>query len=136
MHIQGYFIAKNSFVAEVTFKVLCNLQSEKIWVVVLQIYTCLQKTTTCTGLKAEQIFSVKVQYLYFFNLGSGFCDFFSILFPEAPASCGKKILKYFFLHCTSIYITSKIVSQIFNILLQTDNIILSFKISFLVDLFN
>ena len=44
------------------FKVLRHLQSEKIWVVVMlcKINTCLQKTTTCIGLRAEQIFSVNI----------------------------------------------------------------------------
>ena len=48
--------------------------------------TCLQKTTTCIELQEEQIFSV-----FFFNFGRGIYGSFSILFPEAPASCEKKI---------------------------------------------
>ena len=32
-------------------------------------------------------------YIYIFNFGRGFCDSFSMLFPEAPAFSGKKILK-------------------------------------------
>ena len=47
------------------FKVLCNLQSGKIRRVVLQ-NTFLQKTTTCTGLQAEQIFSLKKLYIYIY----------------------------------------------------------------------
>ena len=54
--------------------------------------TFLQKTTTCIGLQAEQIFSVNI-YPYFFNFGRGFCGSFSVLFPKAQASCGKKNLK-------------------------------------------
>ena len=41
-------------------KVLCYLQSEKIWVMLHKINTCLQKTITCIGLQAEQIFSVNI----------------------------------------------------------------------------
>ena len=50
------------------------------------------KTTTCIGLQTEQIFSllVSIYYTYFFNFGRGFCGSFSVLFPKAPASCGKK----------------------------------------------
>ena len=32
-------------------------------------------------------------YIYIFNFGPGFCGSFSMLFPEAPASYDKKILK-------------------------------------------
>ena len=69
------------------------------------IHFC-KKTTTCTGLQGEQ----------FFNFGRGFRGFFSMLFPKAPASCGKKVLKQFLLHCNSICMISKSVSQIFKIL--------------------
>ena len=31
--------------------------------------------------------------LRIFNFGRGFCDSSSVLLPEAPASCDKKILK-------------------------------------------
>ena len=44
-----------------------------------------------------------------------------MLFLKAPASCGKKILKYL-LHCTPIHMSSKKVSQIFKILFQTGDI--------------
>ena len=53
----------------------------------------LQKTNSCIRLKAEQILSLNIYYTYFFNFGRGFCDSFSTLFPKAPASCGKQILK-------------------------------------------
>ena len=36
----------------------------------------------------QQIISVNIQY--FFNFGRGFCGSFSMLFPKAPASQGKK----------------------------------------------
>ena len=40
-----------------------------------KINTCLQETATCIGLQAEQIFSVNIQYAYFFNFQRG--SFFS-----------------------------------------------------------
>ena len=58
----------------------------------------------------------------FFNFGRGFCGSFSMLFPKAPASCGKKVLKSFLLHCTSICMSSKSVSHIFKLLFQTGDI--------------
>ena len=58
----------------------------------------------------------------FFNFGRGFCGSFPMLFPKTPASCCKKILNQFLLHCTFIYISSKSVSQIFKILFQTGDI--------------
>ena len=51
-----------------------------------------------------------------------FAVLFLYYFPKAPASCGKKILKLFSLHCTSICMSSKIVSQIFKIFSQTGDI--------------
>ena len=54
----------------------------------------------------------------FLSFGCGFCSSFSMLFPKTPTSCGKKILKYFLLHCTSICMSSKSISQIFKILFQ------------------
>ena len=56
---------------------------------ITKINTFLQKSPTCVGLQVEQIFSVNIQYAYFFNFGRGFCGFFSMLFPKSPASCGK-----------------------------------------------
>ena len=53
----------------------------------------MQKNTT--GLQAEQIFSVTICNIYIFNFGYGFCDSFSMLFPEAPASCGKTLWNNF-----------------------------------------
>ena len=36
-----------------------------------------------------------------------------MLFPNAPAPCGKKVLKQFLQYPTSVCMTSKTVSQIF-----------------------
>ena len=56
-----------------------------------KINACLQKTTTCIRVQAEQIFSVNI-YI-FFNFGLGFCGSFPMLFRKAPASCFKKNLQ-------------------------------------------
>ena len=53
-----------------------------------KLNACLQRTTTCIGLQAEQIFSI-----YVFRFGRGICGSFSMLFPEAPATCDTEILK-------------------------------------------
>ena len=45
-----------------------------------------------------------------------------MLFPQALASCYKKILNKFLLHSTSIFMSSKCLSQIFKILFQTGEI--------------
>ena len=45
-----------------------------------------------------------------------------MLFSEAPAFCDTEILKQFLQHCTSICISSLIMSQIFKILFQTGDI--------------
>ena len=48
------------------------------------------------GLQTEQILSVNIQWIFFFffffNFGHGFWGSFSV-FPEAPVSYDKKILK-------------------------------------------
>ena len=70
----------------------------------------------------------------FFNFGRGFCGSFPMLFPKAPASRCKKNLNKFLLHCTSIFMSSKSVSQIFNVLFQTGDINNFAVVSFLVDM--
>ena len=45
-----------------------------------------------------------------------------MLFRKAPASCRKTILKESSLHCASISVSSKSMSQIFEILIQTGDI--------------
>ena len=57
----------------------------------------------------------------FFNFGRGFCGFFPMLFPKAPASGCKNILTDF---CCIVllYLWAQKVSQIFKILFQTGDI--------------
>ena len=45
-----------------------------------------------------------------------------MLFPEAPAFCDKNISKQFLLYCTSIWVSSKCMYQIFKILFQIEDI--------------
>ena len=60
------------------------------------------------------------KYIYiFFNFGRGFYGSLSMLYQKASASCCKKKLNYDLLHYTSIFMSSKSVSQIFKILFQT-----------------
>ena len=54
-----------------------------------------------------------------FNCGRGYCGFFPMSFPKAPASCCKKILNQFLLHCPSTFMSLKSVSHIFKMLFQT-----------------
>ena len=54
-----------------------------------------------------------------FNCGRGYCGFFPMSFPKAPASCCKKILNQFLLHCPSTFMSLKSVPHIFKILFQT-----------------
>ena len=58
----------------------------------------------------------------FFSFGHSCYGSFPMLFSKAPALYCKKHLSQFFLHCTSIVINSKTVSQVFNILFQTKDI--------------
>ena len=82
-----------------------------------KINTSLQKTTTCIGLQAEQIFSVNILNKFFFFPILGVA--FAILFLR------------FLLHCAAICMSSKSVSQILKILFQTGDIkIFSLVVSF------
>ena len=122
------------FVIDRLIKVLCYLQSEKI---------CLQKKHVCKKnyhlhwiAGRANVLSKYIIYI-FFNFGHDFCGSFPMLFPKAPAPVGKLILNLFFVHCTSIFMSSKGVSQIFNILFQTADInIFVLDGVFLVDMFN
>ena len=75
-----------------TLRYYATFKVRKFETLFYKINTCLQKTTTCIGLQAEQMFSVNIEYIHFFHFGSGFYGSFSV-FPEAPASCDKKNLK-------------------------------------------
>ena len=77
----------NKFRYYVTFKV------RKFEWLFYKVNTFLQKTITCIGLQAEQIFSANIWCTFFFNFVPGFSSSFSMYFPKAPASCGKNILK-------------------------------------------
>ena len=67
------------------------------------------------------ILSKHIIYI-FFNFGRSFYGSFPMLFPKVPDSCCKKILNLLLLHCTSIFMSSKSVSQIFKNLFQTGDI--------------
>ena len=83
----------------------------------------LQKTATCIELQAKaNILYTFLFHTQFFNYGRDFCGSFSMLFPKVLAFCGKKILKYFFMHCTSIFMSPKSMSQIFKVLFLTRDI--------------
>ena len=89
---------------------------EKIGPLFYKINTYLQKTTTCTGLQAEQILSVKIWNIYIFNLGWGFCDFFLFYFQKLQLLVEKKFVLTF----AALYFFY--LSKIFKILFQAGNI--------------
>ena len=86
-----------------------------------KINTSLQKTPASIRWQAEQIFFFKYIIHIFFQFWTWLLRSFSMLFPKAPASYCKTILNEFLLQCTSICISSKIVSDFKN-LFQTGNI--------------
>ena len=67
-------------------------------------------------------FMSKYTLYIFCKFGRAFCGSFPMLFPKSSASCRKKNLNWFLLHCTSILMSSKSVPQIFKILFQTGDI--------------
>ena len=93
------------------------------WVVFYKSNTCLQKATTCIGLQAEQIFSIKKGFLCYFQklqlhvvekFWTNFCCIV-VLHLWAQKKCLRLIKSYFKLEIL---------------------IFLSFVVSFLVDMFN
>ena len=82
----------------------CYLQTDKIWVAALQNQHMFSKKFHLHWIaKRANILSKYIKYI-FFNFGHGFCCWFSMLLPKAPASCFKE------------------VSQILKILLQAEDI--------------
>ena len=58
----------------------------------------------------------------FFNFGCSLYGSFFVFFQKLRLCVKKRFLKQFLLHCTSICVSSKSVSQNFRILFQTGNI--------------
>ena len=81
------------FLLDLVISYYATFKVRKFEPLFFKINTFLQKTTTCTGFQAEQIFSVNIEYTYFFNFGRGFCGSFSMLFPRPPVSFAEKVLK-------------------------------------------
>ena len=99
-----------------------------------KINTFLEKTTACTRLQTEQIFSVNINYTYF---GWGFCASFSLSLPNTPASCGKK---YWYNFCCIEFLfvwTQKLCLRFLKSVFKLEILIfLSFVVPVLVDMFN
>ena len=115
-----------------------TLKERKFESLFYKINTCLEKNYHLYWIvRRATILSKYITYI-FFNFGRRFSRFFPMLFPKAPAFYWSKILNYFLLHCTSIFMSSKSVSQIFKILFQTGdiNIFVLHSVFFLVDMFS
>ena len=54
--------------------------------------TCLKKNYHLHWIAGRANILRKYIVYIFFNFGRGFCGFFPMLFPKAPASCRKNIL--------------------------------------------
>ena len=97
----------------------------------------LQKTTTCMGLQAEQIFSVHIWYTCFLNFGRGFCTPFPMLFRKAPASSGKKFWNNFCCIVLLFVWSQKVCLRFLKSFFKLEILIfLPFVVSFLADMFN
>ena len=110
-----YNFSRKVFLLLYSFKGLCYLQSQNLS---SNVNRCSTKHIFAknyhlpwVGSRAN-ILSKYIIYI-FFNFGHYFCGFFPLLFPKALASFCKKILHKFLQHCTSIFVSSKSVSHIF-----------------------
>ena len=80
---------------EVLLKVLCYLQCEKICVVFLQNEYMFAKNYHLNWIVPRANILSKYIIHIFFNFGRAFCGSSTMLFPNAPTSCCKKILNNF-----------------------------------------
>ena len=97
--------------------------------------TCFQKTTTCIGLQVEQLFSVNVSWIFFFNFGRGFCGSFSMFFQKLQLFAIKKILNNFYCIVLLFVWAQKLCPRFFKLYFRLEIlIILSFVVSFLADI--
>ena len=123
--------------AFIVFRNCATFKMRKFESLFYKIDTFLQKTTTCTGLQAQEIFSVNIEYIYFSNFGRGFCSSFSMSFPKTPASWDKKNWNNF---CCIVLIfawAEKVCLRFLKPYFKLKILIfLSFVVSSLVDMFN
>ena len=102
-----------------------------------KVTTSLQRNPTCIGFQAEEIFTVNIKYMYFFNFRLGFYSSFSMFFPKAPASCGWTNFEIVFFCIVLLFVWAQKVFHILKVLFQTVDInIFVFRGVFLVDMFN
>ena len=112
-----------------------TIKVRKFELLFYKINTFLQKTTTCIGLQAEQIFPVNTWYTYFFNFGRGFCGSFSMLFSKVPGSLQNT---WNFSCIVLLFVwAQKLCLRFLKSFLKLEILMfLSFGVSFLVDMFN
>ena len=97
----------------------------------------MQKTTTCIGLWAEQIFSVNIWYICFFQSGCGFCVPVPYYFQKLQLVVVKKFWNSF---CCIILVfvwAQKVFLRFLKAYFKLEILIyLFFVVYFLVDMFN
>ena len=102
-----------------------------------KVNKCLQKATTCIGLRAEQIFSLNIWYTYFSILGVAFTIPFLCYFQKFQLLVVKKFWTNFcsivLLYLWAQKLRLKFLKSNFKLEIL---IFLSFVVSFLVDMFN
>ena len=100
-----------------------------------KINPCLQKTTTCIGLQAEQIFPVNIQYTYFSILGVAFAVPFLYYLQKLQLLVVKNFRNNFCCIVLLFLWAQKVCLRFLKSYFGLE-IILSFVESFLVDMFN
>ena len=100
-----------------------------------KINTCLQKATTCIGLRAEQIFSFNISYTYFSILGVTFTVPFLCYFQKLQLLVGKKFWTNFCCIVLLYLWTQKACLRFLKSYFRLEILIfLSFVVSFLVEM--
>ena len=86
-----------------------------------KINTCLEKTTTCIGLRTGNILNKYIKYI-FPILGVAFKVPILCYFQKLQLLVVKKNLNQLLLHSTSTFMSSKSLSQTFKILFETGDV--------------
>ena len=145
-HIKNSFCSWDIYIFVLTFwlcrkklslRCYATFKMRKLESLFYKINNFLQKTTTCIGLQAEQIFSIKIWYTYFSNFGHGFC----VPFPYYSQNLQPPVVKKIWNSLCSIVLlfvwAQKLCLRFLKSYFKLEVLIfLSFVVPFLVDMFN
>ena len=129
---------KIQFHEQIFLKYYATFKVRKFDSLLYKINTFLQKTTTCTRLRTEQIFSVNIWYTYFSILGVAFTVSFLCYFQKLQLLVVKKFWTNICCCIVLLYLwAQKVCLKFLKSYFKLEILIfLSFVMSLFVDMFN